>query len=196
MRGFVRFVDRLSLGIGHAFAWCVVILMLAISYEVLVRYVFRAPTSWAFDISYMMYGALFFMAGAYALSRGGHVRGDILYRNWSPRRQAGTDLVLFVVFFFPGVLALIYAGFGQAAQAWGYGEVSVYSPANIPVYPLRALVPLGAFFLALQGVAEVCRCLICLREGAWPRRLHDVEELENQIIEQHRAEVEAAESRP
>ena len=196
MRGFVRFVDQLSLWIGHSFAWCIVILTLAISYEVVVRYLFRAPTVWAFDISYMMYGALFFMAGAYALSRGGHVRGDILYRTWQPRTQAAVDLVLYILFFFPGVLALIYAGIPQAAQAWRYGEVSIYSPANIPVYPLRTLLPVGAAFLALQGIAEVCRCIICLREGRWPQRLHDVEELENQLIEQHQAQVARAEARP
>ena len=118
MRSFVRFVDTLSLRVGHAFAWCIVILTLGISYEVFVRYLLRAPTSWAFDIGYMMYGALFFMAGAYGLSRGGHVRGDFFYRLWPPRTQATVDLVLYVLFFFPGILALIYAGYTQAAQAW------------------------------------------------------------------------------
>ena len=116
--------------------------------------------------------------------------------SWKPTTQATVDLVLYLVFFFPGVLALIYAGFGQAAQSWRYGEVSVYSPANIPVYPLRTLLPIGAALLALQGAAEVCRCLQCLRDGRWPPRLHDVEELENQLIEQHRAEIEGAGARP
>ncbi|HMR33877.1 MAG TPA: TRAP transporter small permease subunit [Geminicoccaceae bacterium] len=196
MRAFVRFVDQLSLGIGHAFAWCIVILTLAITWEVVARYAFRAPTVWAFDISYMMYGALFFMAGAYTLSRGGHVRGDIFYRMWAPATQAKLDLVLYILFFFPGVLALVYAGFGQAAQSWRYGEVSVYSPANIPVSPLRTLVPLGAALLALQGVAEVCRCILCIREGQWPRRLHDVVELEEQILQQHAARSATPGGRP
>ena len=160
------------------------------------RYAFRAPTVWAFDISYMMYGALFFMAGAYTLSRGGHVRGDIFYRMWAPATQAKLDLVLYILFFFPGGLALVYAGFGQAAQSWRYGEVSVYSPANIPVSPLRTLVPLGAALLALQGVAEVCRCILCIREGQWPRRLHDVVELEEQILQQHAARSATPGGRP
>jgi len=192
---FVLFADRLSLRVGHAFSWCIVVLTLGISYEVFVRYVLRAPTSWAFDIGYMMYGALFFMAGAYTLSRGGHVRADILYRLWPARAQAWLDLVLYIVFFFPGVIALIVAGTGQAGQAWRFGEVSVYSPANIPVYPLRALVPLGAVLLAIQGLAEICRCIRCIQTGAWPRRLHDVEELEAQLIEQHRRATQAGAAR-
>lgn len=195
MDAFVRFVDRLSLRVGHAFSWCIVVLTLGISYEVFVRYALRAPTSWAFDVGYMMYGALFFMAGAYTLSRGGHVRADILYRLWPARGQAWLDLVLYVIFFFPGIIALIVAGYGQAAQALRFGEVSVYSPANIPVYPLRALVPLGAALLALQGLAEICRCIRCIQTGAWPRRLHDVEELEAQLIEQHKHKIEAETAR-
>lgn len=191
MANFVRIVDKLSLWVGHAFAWCIVILTIGITYEVFVRYALRAPTVWAFDLGYMMYGALFFMAGAYTLSRGGHVRGDLLYRLWSPRTQARFDLVLYFVFFFPGILGLIWAGVINAEQSWRYREVSIWSPAGMPIYPLKTLVPVGAALLALQGAAEVCRCLICLREGRWPRRLHDVEELEQQIIERHQAEAGA-----
>jgi TRAP-type mannitol/chloroaromatic compound transport system permease small subunit len=185
VEGFVRFVDKLSLWTGHAFAWCIVVLTLGTSYEVVVRYALRDPTSWAFDIGYMMYGALFYMAGAYTLSRGGHVRGDILYRLWAPRTQARVDLVLYVIFYFPGIFALLYAGIAHAEQSLRYREVSIFSPAGIPIYPLKILLPVGAVFLALQGAAEVCRCLICLRDGQWPRRLHDVEELELQILQQY-----------
>ncbi len=185
MTGFVRFVDRLSLWVGHAFAWCVVILTLGIAYEVFVRYALRAPTTWSFDLGYMMYGALFFMAGAYTLSRNGHVRVDILWRKLSVRNQARLDLLLYLVFFFPGVLALVYAGYVHAAQSWRFNEVSMFSPAGVPLYPLKTLLPVGAALLALQGCAEVCRCLICLRDGRWPARLHDVQELEQVIIEQH-----------
>jgi TRAP-type mannitol/chloroaromatic compound transport system permease small subunit len=182
---FEHFMDRLSQWVGHAFAWCVVILTVGIGYEVLVRYAFRAPTTWAFDLGYMMYGALFFMSGAYTLSRGGHVRGDIFYRNWLPRTQAWMDLILYFVFFFPGVIALVWAGTAHAEESWRYREVSVFSPAGVPLYPLKTLLPVGAVLLLLQGVAEVFRCIRCIRSGAWPRRLHDVEELENQIIAQH-----------
>ena len=181
----MRVVDKLSLWTGHAFAWCIVVLTLGTSYEVVVRYALRDPTSWAFDIGYMMYGALFYMAGAYTLSRGGHVRGDILYRLWAPRTQARVDLVLYVIFYFPGIFALLYAGIAHAEQSLRYREVSIFSPAGIPIYPLKILLPVGAVFLALQGAAEVCRCLICLRDGQWPRRLHDVEELELQILQQY-----------
>ena len=185
MERFEHFMDRLSQWVGHAFAWCIVILTLGISYEVVVRYAFRAPTTWSFDHGYMMYGALFFMGGAYTLARGGHVRADIFYRLWSPRAQARLDLVLYLVFFFPGVIALIWAGTAHAEESWRYREVSIFSPTGVPLYPLKTLLPVGAVLLFLQGVAEVCRCIRCLRDGQWPRRLNDVEELENQIVEQY-----------
>ena len=182
LTGFVRFIDKLSLWVGHSFGWCILILTLGTSYEVFVRYVLRAPTGWAFDVGAMMYGALFLMAGAYTLSRNGHVRGDVLYRMWPERAQATVDLVLYVLFYFPATLALMYAGWTFAAQSWRYKEVSIFSPANIPVYPLKTLIPLAGLFLFLQGVAEVLRCLECIRAGSWPRRLHDVEELESAIL--------------
>jgi TRAP-type mannitol/chloroaromatic compound transport system permease small subunit len=182
LTGFVRFIDKLSLWVGHSFAWCIVILTLGTSYEVFVRYVLRAPTGWAFDIGYMMYGALFLMAGAYTLSRNGHVRGDVLYRTWSEPTQAKVDCALYILFYLPATLALMYAGWTFAAQSWRYNEVSVWSPANIPVYPMKTLIPIAGLLLFLQGVAELCRCVECMRTGRWPRRLHDVEELETAIL--------------
>ncbi len=185
MERFEYFMDRLSQWVGHAFAWCIVILTLGISYEVVVRYAFNAPTTWSFDLGYMMYGALFFMAGAYTLARGGHVRADIFYRLWAPRTQAKLDLLLYFVFFFPGVFALVWAGTEHAEESWRYREVSIFSPTGVPLYPLKTLLPIGAALLVLQGVAEVFRCVRCIRDGQWPRRLHDVEELENQIVAQY-----------
>ncbi len=182
---FIRGVDVLSRTVGHAFAWCIIILTFGTSYEVFVRYVLNNPTSWAFDFSYLMYGALFFMAGAYTLSRNGHVRGDFIYRMWPQRGQAFIELTLYVLFFFPGVLALMYAGWLYGIDAYKIREVSVNSPAGIPVWQLKLLIPFGAGLLALQGVAEVLRCIVCIREGQWPARLHDVEELEDQLIQQH-----------
>ncbi|MEP6609005.1 MAG: TRAP transporter small permease subunit [Burkholderiaceae bacterium] len=179
MRSYIFFIDQLSKAVGHAFAWLIMILTLGTSYEVFVRYVLNNPTSWAFDMSYLMYGALFLMAGAYTLSRDGHVRGDVLYRLWRPRVQAGLSLVLFFIFFFPGVLALVYAGYGYAYDAIRIQEVSVNSPVGVPVWPLKMLIPIAGLLLTLQGTAEVCRCILCLREGQWPARLHDVEELES-----------------
>jgi len=185
---FIYGIDLLSKTVGHAFAWCIVILTLGTSYEVFVRYVLNNPTSWAFDFSYMMYGALFFMAGAYALSRNGHVRGDFIYRMWPARVQAIIELTLYALFFFPGVLALVYAGWLYGYDAFKIREVSVNSPVGIPVWQLKLLIPFGAALLALQGVAEVLRCILCIRENAWPTRLHDVEELEDVLVQQHAAQ--------
>ena len=179
-------IDQLSRMVGHAFAWCILILTFGTSYEVFVRYVLDNPTSWAFDMSYIMYGALFFMAGAYTLSRNGHVRGDFLYRLWRPRAQAIVELTLYLLFFFPGVLALVYAGWGYGTEALKIREVSVNSPVGIPVWQLKMLIPIGATLLALQELAEVARCMLCIRDNRWPRRLHDVEELETALL--HAAE--------
>jgi TRAP-type mannitol/chloroaromatic compound transport system permease small subunit len=187
---FIYAVDLLSRTVGHAFAWCLMILTFGTSYEVFVRYVLNSPTSWAFDFSYLMYGAMFYMAGAYTLSRGGHVRADMFYRLWRPRTQATVELVLYVVFFFPGVLALVISGWDYGYASMKIRESSVNSPAGVPIWPLKMLIPFGAALLALQGVAEVLRCILCLSRNAWPPRLHDVEELENQILEEHAKKVE------
>jgi TRAP-type mannitol/chloroaromatic compound transport system permease small subunit len=181
-------IDQLSRMVGHAFAWCIIILSFGTCYEVFVRYVLDNPTSWAFDMSYLMYGGLFFMGGAYTLSRNGHVRGDFIYRMWPPRGQAIIELTLYILFFYPGVLALMYAGWSYGWEAFRIREVSVNSPAGIPVWQLKLLIPFGAGLLALQGLAEVMRCIICIRDNRWPPRLHDVEELEDLLVEQHAAE--------
>ncbi len=190
---FVRGIDVLSKTVGHAFAWCIIILTFGTSYEVFVRYVLNDPTSWAFDFSYLMYGALFFMAGAYTLSRNGHVRGDFLYRMWRPRTQAIVELTLYVLFFYPGVLALVVAGWGYGYDAYKIGDVSVNSPVGIPVWQLKLLIPFGAGLLAIQGLAEVLRCVMCIRDGRWPGRLHDVEELEDVLAQQHSGDAGAQE---
>jgi TRAP-type mannitol/chloroaromatic compound transport system permease small subunit len=175
-------IDQLNKTIGHAFAWCIVVLTFGTGYEVFVRYMLDDPTSWAFDLSYLMYGAVFYMAGAYTLSRGGHVRADMFYRLWSERTQATVELVLYVIFFFPGILALVYAGWGYGTESLRLREVSVNSPAGMPIWPLKMMIPVGASLMALQGFAEVLRCVQCLRDGRWTPRMHDVEELENQIL--------------
>lgn len=180
-------VDRVSTLVGQFFAWSILLLTLAVSYEVFSRYVLGAPTDWAFDASYILYGVLFIMAGAYALARNAHVRGDFLYRSWSPRRQAGMDLALYILFFFPGIIAFIYSGYGFAAQSWFSHEHSAYSPAGPPIYHYKTIIPVTGVLLLLQGIVEVIRCLICLKTGEWPQRLHDVEELEKVILEQRDA---------
>jgi TRAP-type mannitol/chloroaromatic compound transport system permease small subunit len=194
MRNFLFWIDSLSMWVGKAFAWLILVLTLGVSYEVFVRYVLRAPTTWAFDFSYITYGALFLMAGAYTLSRNGHVRADVVYRLWRPRTQASMDLVLYIIFFLPAVAAFIYSGWNYAQMSIRFREVSIFSPAGIPVFPLKTLVPITGVLLLLQGIAETIRCVICIRQGAWPQRLHDVEETESIILQEqkiHAAEREA-----
>jgi TRAP-type mannitol/chloroaromatic compound transport system permease small subunit len=195
----ILFINNLSTWTGKAFAWCIMVLTLGVTYEIFVRKALRDPTVWAFDLSYLMYGALFMMGGAYALARDAHVRGDVFFRLWPPRVQASIELALYFFFFFPGIIALVWAGFDYAAESWTYrpygphgpiGEVSINSPAGMPVAPLKTILPIAAIFCAIQGIAEVIRCIIALRTGSWPERLHDVEELEKQLLAEHEAKLE------
>jgi TRAP-type mannitol/chloroaromatic compound transport system permease small subunit len=182
MTRFLLFIDSLSTWVGKAFAWLILLLTFGVSYEVFVRYVLNRPTTWAFDVSYITYGALFLMAGAYTLSRNGHVRADVLYRFWRPRTQATMDLALYVVFFLPAVLAFMYSGWNYAQMSIRFREVSIFSPAGVPVFPLKALIPVTGMLLLLQGIAEMIRCVLCIRSGQWPQRLHDVEETEARLV--------------
>lgn len=185
LQRFLLGIDRFSMAVGHAFAWSIVIMTLGTTYEVFVRYVLDDPTAWAFDMSYILYGALFLMSGAYALSRNAHVRGDVLYRLWPVRVQGTVELVLYFIFFFPGVTSLIIAGYGYAHDSFGYREVSVNSPVGVPIWQLKALIPLAGTMLFIQGVAQVIRCILAIRDGIWPPKLHDVEEMETAIAAEH-----------
>ena len=178
MNPFLYFVDSLSAWVGKAFGWCIMVLTFATCYEVFVRYALNAPTVWAFDMAVQMYGALFMMAGAYTLSRNGHVRGDVIHRLLPIRVQAGIDLTLYILFLLPGVFALIWYGYEFAADSWRYKEVSWSSPARVQIYFFKTLIPIAGSLLLLQGIAEAMRCVICIRTGEWPARLHDVEETE------------------
>lgn len=191
MHRFLIFIDLVSAWVGKCFGWLILVLTLGTSYEVFVRYVLGAPTTWAFDVSYITYGALFLMAGAYTLSRNGHVRGDVIYRLWPARIQASIDLVLYIIFYFPAILALMYSGWIFGRMSWQFRELSIFSPAGIPVFPLKMLIPVAGFLLLLQGIAEVIRCIECIRQGSWPQRLHDVEEMETAILAQAQAQAQA-----
>jgi TRAP-type mannitol/chloroaromatic compound transport system permease small subunit len=184
MTRFVMFADRVSERFGKAFAWTIMLMAIGVGYEVLVRYVFNAPTSWAFDFSYIMYGTLFMMGGAYTLSRDGHVRGDFLYRLWKPRVQATVELVLYFLFFFPGILALVITGWKYAARSWRFMEVSVNSPAGIPVFQFKSIIVLAGALLIIQGVAQVFRCILCIRTGEWLAHEEDIEELESVLLKE------------
>jgi len=190
MQRVLLWIDRLNTYIGQAFGWSILALTLVICYEVAARYLFRAPTTWAFDTSYMLYGALFMMAGAYTLSRNAHVRGDFLYRTWSPRRQAWMDLVLYLLFFFPGIVALVIAGTIEADRSWLMDE-RTNSPATAPLYPFKTLIPIVGVLMLLQGIVEFVRCIICIRTGKWPQRLRDVEETEKAALEGPSAGIDA-----
>jgi TRAP-type mannitol/chloroaromatic compound transport system permease small subunit len=185
MEIWIRRIDIFSKSVGHAFAWCVLVLTASTCYEVFMRYGLNAPTVWAFDMSYMMYGALFMMSGAYAMSRNSHVRGDFLYRKWAPRTQAKVDLTLYFIFFFPAVFAMVFTGAQYSFQSASILESSVNSPAGVPVWPLKLVIFVTGLTLLIAGVAEVMRCLICIRTGAWLPRSGDVEELEDVLIKQH-----------
>lgn len=182
MERFIEIVDAITAWFGKAFAWCILIMTFGVGYEVFVRYVLRDPTSWAFDLSYIMYGGLFMMAGAYTLSRDGHVRGDFLYRLWRPQTQAKVEFVLYFLFFFPGVLALIIAGWKYAGRSWRYLEVSVMSPANVPIFQFKSIIVAAGILLFIQGIAQVCRCILCIRTGKWPEHAEDVEELDTILV--------------
>ncbi len=182
MTRILHFIDSLSAWTGKTFAWCIVILTFSTCYEVFVRYVLNAPTVWAFDMSVQMYGALFMMAGAYALSQDAHVRGDVVYRLMPIKVQASIDLVLYIIFLAPGAAALIYYGYWFASDSWFYKEVSWSSPSRIQIYFFKTLIPISGALVLLQGIAESVRCIICIRTGAWPPRLHDVQETETMLM--------------
>ena len=184
MVGFIRFADRLSAWFGKTFGWLIILMTFGMSYEVMVRYLFNAPTPWALDLSFIMYGTMFMMGGAYTLSRNGHVRGDFIYRTWKPATQAKVDLVLYFLFFFPGILALVFAGFKYASRSWSYTEVSVNSPAGIPIYQFKSVIVAAGLLLLIQGIAQVFRCIICIRQGEWMTAEDDVEETKELLIKQ------------
>lgn len=181
---YIRFADSVSAWFGKTFGWLIILMTFGMSYEVLVRYLFNSPTPWSLDVSFIMYGTLFMMGGAYTLSRGGHVRGDFIYRTWKPRTQATVDLALYILFFFPGILALVITGFKYASRSWSYTEVSVNSPAGIPIYQFKSVIVAAGILLIIQGIAQVFRCILCMRNGYWIEAEEDVEETEQILLKQ------------
>ena len=186
MQKILLIVDRLSTWVGQAFSFFIVLLTLHVAWEVFSRYALGAPRAWAFDVMIMFYGTLFMMAGAYTLAKNSHVRGDVLYGFFTPRTQATLDLVLYIVFFIPGVFALTYAGYFYAADSWRINEHSTITYEGPPLYPFKTVIPLAGAILLAQGVVEIIRCIICLRQGTWPSREQDVEEVD---VEKLKAEL-------
>ena len=164
----VRTIDQVSYWSGKACAWLIVALTLVVCVEVFKRYILNAPTAWIFDFNNMLYGTLFMMCGAYTLAQGGHVRADFVYGRLQPRTQATLDLALYLLFFIPGILALIYAGYDYAADSWRIGEHSTVTAEGPPIYHFKSVIPVAGALVMLQGVAEIVRCVVCLRTGTWP----------------------------
>ena len=178
MQKLLLAIDRISTWVGQAFSWLIVALTFLISWEVFSRYALDNPHPWAFDVMSMLYGSVFMMAGAYTLSKNGHVRGDVLYGFFPPRLQAGLDLALYFLFFIPGVVALAWAGYNYAADSWAINEHSNITANGPPVYPFKTIIPLAGAFLLVQGLVEIVRCIVCLQTGVWPARVQDVEEVD------------------
>lgn len=178
MQNLLLFVDKVSSWVGQLFAWLALALTLLISWEVFSRYALNKPNPWSFDLMIMMYGTLIMMAGAYTLAKNGHVRGDVLYGFFPPRLQAAIDLTLYFVFFIPGIVALVWAGYTYAAESWAINEHSTLTANGPPLYPFKTVIPIAGVLLLLQGIVEIIRCVICLRQGEWPPRQKDVEEVD------------------
>jgi len=185
---FIYAIESLSIWVGRAFGWCILILTFSVSYEVFVRYVLNAPTVWVFDMMVQMYGALFLMAGPYALAQDTHVRGDVIYRLLPVKWQARIDFTLFLLFLFPGMLALFWFGAEIAADSWRYEEVSWNSPARIQIYFFKTLIPVAGVLMIVQGVAELLRCWMAMRQGVWLERTDDIRETEEELLAQVRTE--------
>jgi TRAP-type mannitol/chloroaromatic compound transport system permease small subunit len=178
MQKLLLSIDRISTFVGQFFSWLIVALTVMVSWEVFSRYALDNPHSWAFDVMIIMYGTLFMMAGAYTLAKAGHVRGDVLYGFFEPRTQATIDLVLYIVFFIPGVFALTYAGYFYAAESWAIREHSTITANGPPLYHFKTMLPLAGAFLLAQGIVEIIRCAICIKQGEWPSRAEDVQEVD------------------
>jgi TRAP-type mannitol/chloroaromatic compound transport system permease small subunit len=185
---FLHAIDGISTWIGKAAAWLIIGLMLLVCAEVFKRYIMNMPTAWIFDASNMFYGTLFMVAGAYTLAQNAHVRGDFLYSSMRPRTQASLDIVLYIVFFLPGIAALIYAGYDYAALSWRINEHSNVTAEGPPIYHFKTVIPIAGALVMLQGIAEIVRCVVCLKTGVWPSRLKDVAEID--VIEEQLAHSE------
>ena len=178
-------IDGISTWFGKTAAWLIIVLMVVVCVEVFKRYIMNMPTAWIFDLDNMLYGTLFMLCGAYTLAQNAHVRGDFLYSSMRPRMQAGLDLALYIVFFIPGIAALIYAGYSFAVESWTINEHSNVTANGPPVYQFKAMIPLAGALVMLQGVAEIVRCVVCLKTGEWPSRLKDVTEID--VVEEQLA---------
>jgi TRAP-type mannitol/chloroaromatic compound transport system permease small subunit len=182
---FLLLADQISTWCGKISAWLIIILTAVVCAEVFKRYILNAPTAWIFDATTMIYGTFFMMCGAYTLAQNGHVRGDFLYGSMRPRVQASLDLALYIIFFLPGITALLYAGWDFAHESWVIREHSSITANGPPIYQFKAIIPIAGALVLLQGIAEIVRCIVCLKTGEWPSRLKDAEEID--VVEEQLA---------
>ena len=185
VQGVLHTIDGISTWVGKTFAWLMIVLMLVVCVEVFKRYILNAPTAWIFDAENMLYGTCFMMCGAYTLAQNAHVRGDFLYSSMRPRTQAGLDLFLYIVFFIPGIAALIYSGWIFAVESWQINEHSTVTADGPPVWQFKLMIPFAGLMVMIQGIAEIMRCVVCLKTGVWPSRLKDVSEID--VVEEQLA---------
>jgi TRAP-type mannitol/chloroaromatic compound transport system permease small subunit len=178
-------IDEISTWVGKACAWLIMILMIVVCVEVFKRYILNAPTAWIFDLDNMLYGTLFMLCGAYTLAQNAHVRGDFLYSSMRPRMQAGLDIVLYIVFFLPGIAALIYSGWVFFGESWSINEHSNVTADGPPLWQFKLMIPVAGVLVMIQGLAEIVRCAVCLKTGEWPSRLKDVAEID--VVEEQLA---------
>jgi TRAP-type mannitol/chloroaromatic compound transport system permease small subunit len=188
VQGVLHAIDGISTWVGKLFAWLIIFLMVVVCAEVFKRYILNAPTAWIFDAENMMYGTLFMLCGAYTLAQNAHVRGDFLYSSMKPRTQASLDLFLYLLFFVPGIAALIYSGWIFGVESWRINEHSTVTANGPPVWQFKFMIPLAGALVMLQGVAEIIRCVVCLKIGEWPSRLKDVAEID--VVEEQLAHSE------
>lgn len=188
VQSFLHVIDEISTWVGKLFSWLIIVLMAVVCIEVFKRYFLNAPTAWIFDAENMLYGTLFMMCGAYTLAQNAHVRGDFLYSSMRPRTQASLDLILYILFFLPGIVALIYSGWIFAVKSWRINEHSNVTADGPPVWQFKLMIPLAGAMVMLQGIAEITRCVVCLKTGVWPSRLKDVSEID--VIEEQLAHSE------
>lgn len=185
LRSFLHTIDGISTWVGKTAAWLIIVLMGVVCVEVFKRYILNSPTAWIFDLENMLYGSLFMLCGAYALAQNAHVRGDFLYGSMRPRVQASLDLFLYLLFFIPGIAALIYAGYYFALHSWNINEHSSITADGPPLYQFKFVIPIAGALVMLQAFAEIVRCVVCIKTGAWPDRLKDVNEID--VVEEQLA---------
>ena len=161
----VRAIDRFTDTTGTWVAWLNVPLVLAVTYEVISRYGFDAPTIWSFDVTYMLYGTIFMLGSAYALHKGAHIRTDFFFERWSVRTKGIIDSVAYLVFFFPAFLALLVVSGHEAWYAFQINETSEQTPWRPILWPFKAVVPLTCLLLMVQGVSETIKSLYAWRTG-------------------------------